>query len=170
MSDIKNDGMYSIDEMVIQKLTSLSSRYIQRYAKKVGIKKIDNGYKFFGFQVTEMNDEYTTRHAKREEKREARRKKEENKTPLPDSDPLDADEETVEIPMQDFEQLQLIVKERDVNQNKIEMLTQRVEEYQTDIKYFKDTLTEALSSMKESLKSIQQQNYIQAKEKGFDKK
>ena len=169
MSDIKNDGMYSIDEMVIQKLTSLSSRYIQRYAKKVGIKKIDNGYKFFGFQVTEMNDEYTTRHAKREEKREARRKKEENKTPLPDSDPLDADEETVEIPMQDFEQLQLIVKERDVNQNKIEMLTKRVEEYQTDIKYFKDTLTEALSSMKESLKSIQQQNYIQAKEKGFDK-
>ena len=58
MSDIKNDGMYSIDEMVIEKLTPLSSRYIQRYAKKVGIKKIDNGYKFFGFQIIEMNDEY----------------------------------------------------------------------------------------------------------------
>ena len=38
------------------------------------------------------------------------------------------------------------------------------------IVHFKDTLTEALSSMKESLKSIQQQNYINAKEKGFDKK
>ena len=170
MSDIKKDGMYSIDEMVIQKLTPLSSRYIQRYAKKVGIKKIDNGYKFFGFQIVEMNDEYTTRHAKKEEKKEARRKKEENKTPLPDGDSLDADDETVEIPMQDYEQIQIILKERDVNQNEIKMLTKRVEEYQTDIKYFKDTLTEALSSMKESLKSIQQQNYIQAKEKGFDKK
>ena len=31
-------------------------------------------------------------------------------------------------------------------------------------------LTDAMSSMKESLKSIQQQNFIQAKEKGFDKK
>jgi len=164
MSDIKNDGMYSIDEMVIEKLTPLSSRYIQRYAKKVGIKKIDNGYKFFGFQIIEMNDEYTTRHAKKEEKKEARRKKEENKAPLPG-----ADEDTIEIPMQEFENIQLVLKQRDVNQNKIEMLTKRVEEYQTDIKYFKDTLTEALSSMKESLKSIQQQNYISAKEKGFDK-
>ena len=53
---------------------------------------------------------------------------------------------------------------------KYQALTKRVEEYQSDIKYFKDTLTEALSSMKESLKSIQQQNYINAKEKGFDKK
>jgi uncharacterized Fe-S radical SAM superfamily protein PflX len=72
--------------------------------------------------------------------------------------------------MEDFEKLQIIVKQRDVNLNKIEMLTQRIEEYQTDIKYFKDTLTDAMSSMKESLKSIQQQNFIQAKEKGFDKK
>ena len=169
MSDIKNDGMYSIDEIVIEKLTPLSSRYIQRYAKKVGIKKIDNGYKFFGFQITEMNNEYTTRHAKKEEKKEARRKKEENKAPFPDGESLGADEDTIEIPMQEFENIQLVLKERDVNQKEIKMLTKRVEEYQTDIKYFKDTLTEALSSMKESLKSIQQQNYISAKEKGFDK-
>ena len=114
MSDIKNDGMYSIDEMV-------------------------------------------------------RRKKEENKAPFPDGESLGADEDTIEIPMQEFENIQLVLKERDVNQKEIKMLTKRVEEYQTDIKYFKDTLTEALSSMKESLKSIQQQNYISAKEKGFDK-
>ena len=80
------------------------------------------------------------------------------------------EEDEVTIPMEDFEKLQIIVKQRDVNLNKIEMLTQRIEEYQTDIKYFKDTLTDAMSSMKESLKSIQQQNFIQAKEKGFVKK
>ena len=169
MSDIKNDGMYSIDEMVIEKLTPLSSRYIQRYAKKVGIKKIDNGYKFFGFQITEMNDEYTTRHAKKEEKKEARRKKEENKAPLPDGEYTGADEDTIEISVKDFDNLQRTIAREDTHLKEIQMLTKRVEEYQTDIKYFKDTLTEALSSMKESLKSIQQQNYISAKEKGFDK-
>ena len=76
----------------------------------------------------------------------------------------------VTIPMEDFEKLQIIVKQRDVYLNKIEMLTERIEEYQTDIKYFKDTLTDAMASMKDSLKTIQQQNFIQAKEKGFDKK
>ena len=170
MSDIKNDGMYSIDEMVIEKLTPLSSRYIQRYAKKVGIKKIDNGYKFFGFQITEMNDEYTTRHAKKEEKREARLKKEENKAPLPNGEYKGADEDTIEISVKDFDNVQRTIAREDTHLKEIQMLTKRVEEYQTDIKYFKDTLTEALSSMKESLKSIQQQNYISAKEKGFDKK
>ena len=170
MSDIKNDGMYSIDEMVIEKLTPLSSRYIQRYAKKVGIKKIDNGYKFFGFQITEMNNEYTTRHAKKEEKKEARRKKEENKAPFPDGEYKGADEDTIEISVKDFDNVQRTIAREDTHLKEIQMLTKRVEEYQTDIKYFKDTLTEALSSMKESLKSIQQQNYISAKEKGFDKK
>ena len=170
MSDIINDGMYSIDEMVNQNLTPLSSRYVQRYAKKVGIKKVDNGYKFFGFQITEMNNEYTTRHAKKEEKREARRKKEENTPPLTDGEYTGADEDTIEISVKDYDNIQRTIAREDIHLNKIEMLTQRVEEYQTDIKYFKDTLTEALSSMKESLKSIQQQNYISAKEKGFDKK
>jgi ABC-type Zn2+ transport system substrate-binding protein/surface adhesin len=170
MSDIINDGMYSIDEMVNQNLTPLSLRYVQRYAKKVGIKKVDNGYKFFGFQITEMNNEYTTRHAKKEEKREARRKKEENTPPLTDGEYTGADEDTIEISVKDYDNIQRTIAREDIHLNKIEMLTQRVEEYQTDIKYFKDTLTEALSSMKESLKSIQQQNYISAKEKGFDKK
>ena len=50
------------------------------------------------------------------------------------------------------------------------MLTERIEEYQDDIKYFKDTLTDVVASIKDSLKTIQQQNFIQAKEKGFDKK
>ena len=148
--NLKKDGMYTVSDIESKKLAIVSKRLVQKYAKKNKIRSIDNRYTFTGYQILDMNKYYTDNYAKASAKTD--------------------EEDEVTIPMEDFEKLQIIVKQRDVNLNKIEMLTQRIEEYQTDIKYFKDTLTDAMSSMKESLKSIQQQNFIQAKEKGFDKK
>tara|TARA_R110000822_G_scaffold69306_1_gene168339 strand:+ start:218 stop:757 length:540 start_codon:yes stop_codon:yes gene_type:complete len=176
--NLKKDGMYTVSDIESKNFAIVSKRLVQKYAKKNKIRSIDNRYTFTGYQILDMNKYYTEKYANASAKKSANTKKktthsqpkievaisEENK------EEEEEEEDEVTIPMEDFEKLQIIVKQRDVNLNKIEMLTQRIEEYQDDIKYFKDTLTETISSIKESLKSIQQQNFIQAKEKGFDKK
>ena len=175
--NLKKDGMYTVSDIESKNLAIVSKRVVQKYAKKNKIRSIDNRYTFTGYQILDMNKYYTEKYANASAKKSANTKKKtthsQPKIEVAISEEKKKeqdDEDEVTIPMEDFEKLQIIVKQRDVNLNKIEMLTQRIEEYQTDIKYFKDTLTDAMSSMKESLKSIQQQNFIQAKEKGFDKK
>ena len=166
--------MYTISDIESKNFAIVSKRLVQKYAKKNKIRSIDNRYTFTGYQILDMNKYYTEKYANASAKKSANTKKKtthsQPKIEVAISEENKEEEDEVTIPMEDFEKLQIIVKQRDVNLNKIEMLTQRIEEYQTDIKYFKDTLTDAMSSMKESLKSIQQQNFIQAKEKGFDKK
>ena len=166
--------MYTISDIESKNLAIVSKRLVQKYAKKNKIRSIDNRYTFTGYQILDMNKYYTEKSAKASANKVANAQKKtthsQPKIEVDISEENKEEEGEVTIPMEDFEKLQIIVKQRDVNLNKIEMLTQRIEEYQTDIKYFKDTLTDAMSSMKESLKSIQQQNFIQAKEKGFDKK
>mgnify|MGYP003629064766 FL=1 len=172
--NLKKDGMYTVSDIELKKLAIVSKRLVQKYAKKNKIRSIDNRYTFTGYQILDMNKYYTEKYANASAKKSANAQKKtthsQPKIEVAISEENKEEEDEVTIPMEDFEKLQIIVKQRDVNLNKIEMLTQRIEEYQTDIKYFKDTLTDAMSSMKESLKSIQQQNFIQAKEKGFDKK
>ena len=172
--NLKKDGMYTVSDIESKKLAIVSKRLVQKYAKKNKIRSIDNRYTFTGYQILDMNKYYTEKYANASANKVANAQKKtthsQPKIEVDISEENKEEEDEVTIPMEDFEKLQIIVKQRDVNLNKIEMLTQRIEEYQTDIKYFKDTLTDAMSSMKESLKSIQQQNFIQAKEKGFDKK
>jgi hypothetical protein len=172
--NLKKDGMYTVSDIESKNFAIVSKRLVQKYAKKNKIRSIDNRYTFTGYQILDMNKYYTEKYANASAKKSANAQKKtthsQPKIEVDISEENKEEEDEVTIPMEDFEKLQIIVKQRDVNLNKIEMLTQRIEEYQTDIKYFKDTLTDAMSSMKESLKSIQQQNFIQAKEKGFDKK
>ena len=175
--NLKKDGMYTVSDIESKNFAIVSKRLVQKYAKKNKIRSIDNRYTFTGYQILDMNKYYTEKYANASAKKSANTKKKTTHSQpkievaiSEEKKKVQDDEDEVTIPMEDFEKLQIIVKQRDVNLNKIEMLTQRIEEYQTDIKYFKDTLTDAMSSMKESLKSIQQQNFIQAKEKGFDKK
>ena len=175
--NLKKDGMYTVSDIESKNFAIVSKRVVQKYAKKNKIRSIDNRYTFTGYQILDMNKYYTEKYANASANKVANAQKKTThsqpkiKVAISEENKKEQDDEDeVTIPMEDFEKLQIIVKQRDVNLNKIEMLTQRIEEYQTDIKYFKDTLTDAMSSMKESLKSIQQQNFIQAKEKGFDKK
>jgi|TARA_R110000787_G_scaffold284992_1_gene399498 hypothetical protein len=172
--NLKKDGMYTVSDIESKNFAIVSKRLVQKYAKKNKIRSIDNRYTFTGYQILDMNKYYTEKYANASANKVANAQKKtthsQPKIEVDISEENKEEEDEVTIPMEDFEKLQIIVKQRDVNLNKIEMLTQRIEEYQTDIKYFKDTLTDAMSSMKESLKSIQQQNFIQAKEKGFDKK
>ena len=173
--NFKKDGMYTVSDIELKKLAIVSKRLVQKYAKKNKIRSIDNRYTFTGYQILDMNKYYTEKYANASAKKSANaQKKTTHSQPkievdIPEENKKDEEDE-VSIPMEEFEKLQIIVKERDVLFSKIEMLTERVEEYQDDIKYFKDTLRDVVASIKDSLKTIQQQNFIQAKEKGFDKK
>ena len=50
--DIKKDGLYNIRDTA--DLTKWDIRKLQRYAKKVGIKKIDRMYLFYGYQIEKI--------------------------------------------------------------------------------------------------------------------
>ena len=63
--DIKKDALYSIKET--SDFTMWSVRKLQRHAKKLSIKKIDNRYLFYGYQIEQiillksgLNDNVTT--------------------------------------------------------------------------------------------------------------
>ena len=63
--DIKKDALYSIKET--SDFTKWSIRKLQRHAKKTDIKKIDNRYLFYGYQIEQiillksgLNDNVTT--------------------------------------------------------------------------------------------------------------
>jgi len=63
--NIKKDALYSINETM--DLIKWSRRKLQRYAQKKGIKKIDNRYLFYGYQIeqiillkSKLNDNVTT--------------------------------------------------------------------------------------------------------------
>lgn len=63
--DIKKDALYNIKET--SDLTKWSRRKLQRHAKKTDIKKIDNRYLFYGYQIEQiillksgLNDNVTT--------------------------------------------------------------------------------------------------------------
>ena len=189
--EIKKDGFYSVLEILDYGLVNASERTLQNYAKKYNIRKIDNFYRFTGHQVIILRNTYEKRAKNKAKKIEMAERNErllaEKMASIKDVDlnlKIDAaeekkkeDDDEVSIPIEEFQKLQIIVKQRDVNLNKIEMLVDRVEDYKNEIQYLRESLDKRndqmdkmLESINSSLASIQQQNFIQAKEKGFDKK
>ena len=174
---IIKDNMYTITDIVENGFCSVSKRVIQIYAKKNKIKRIDSRYVFFGYQVTQMNELYERRakkRAKNEEKKRARKLREEQK-PKPILEITEEDKEMMEIPIEDFELLQETILNERVQGSKIEQLLERIADYKNEITYLRESLDKRndqmdslLRSINDSLKTIQQKNYIEAKDKGYD--
>ena len=169
--------MYTITDIVENGFCSVSKRVIQIYAKKNKIKRIDSRYVFFGYQVMQMNELYERRakkRAKNEEKKRARKLREEQK-PKPILEITEEDKEMMQIPIEDFELLQATILNERVQGSKIEQLLERIADYKNEITYLRESLDKRndqmdslLRSINDSLKTIQQKNYIEAKDKGYD--
>ena len=183
---IKKDGFYSIDEIIDYKLVSKSRRTIQDYAKKIGVRKIDSAYQFTGYQVLE----YQKLNARRAQKRAQNKEKEKlrlvykaeqddidliknNVTINKESESVD----TFELSGEDYDKLQQTVIRDKVNQEKVQTLTQRIAEYQQEIKHYIEEIAQKngqinvlLKSVNEHLANSRERNFIEAKEKGLDKK
>ena len=192
--EIKKDGFYSVLEILDYGLVNASERTLQNYAKKYNIRKIDNFYRFTGHQVIILRKTYETRAKNKAKKIEmAERNKRllaakiasikdvdtnlKIEAPISEESKEDYDTIEVEFTTEEYDNIQETIKLAAVQSDKIEMLVDRVEDYKNEIQYLRESLNKRndqmdkmLESINSSLASIQQQNFIQAKEKGFDKK
>lgn len=178
MKDLLKDGMYSVQEIKENNFSVISEREVQRYASRNGIKKIDRRYILSGYQILEMNKFYKERADKRADKKASR-------DVLRDTAPIEktkkieveeVDQDMMEIPIEDYELLQETILNERVQGSKIEQLLERVADYKNEITYLRESLDKRndqmdslLRSINDSLKTIQQQNFIEAKDKGYDK-
>jgi len=192
--DIKKDGFYSVLEILDYKIVNVSERTLQNYGRKHNIRKIDNFYRFTGHQVIILRKTYEKRAKNKAKKIEmAERNKRllaakiasikdvdtnlEAEAPISEESKEDYDTIEVEFTTEEYDNIQETIKLAAVQSDKIEMLVDRVEDYKNEIQYLRESLNKRndqmdkmLESINSSLASIQQQNFIQAKEKGFDKK
>ena len=186
--EIKKDGFYSVFEILDYGIVNASDRTLQNYAKKNKIRRIDRSYRFTGYQVIELRSFYEKRAKKRAKKTEIT----ERKTPISDNSELEAlrkenkllkAELTKDIPHQEKlkEAIKLITLEAMEQGVTHKVFTE--EEY-TDIigtlaevnfqtkqvEYLKGRVEKQDEMLQEISSQIRQRNFIEAKEKGLDKK
>ena len=174
---IKKDGFYSIDDIIDYKLVPQTQRTIQNYARKIGVRKIDATYMFTGYQVLEyqkLNERRAKKRAQKQEKEKLRLAQKadqedidlikNNVTNIKESESAD----TFELSGEDFDKLQQTVMQK---------LTKRISEYQQEIEHYIDEIAQKngqinvlLKSVNEHLANSRERNFIEAKEKGLDKK
>tara|TARA_R110001606_G_scaffold366153_1_gene521190 strand:- start:73 stop:639 length:567 start_codon:yes stop_codon:yes gene_type:complete len=183
---IKKDGFYSIDDIIDYKLVPQTQRTIQNYARKIGVRKIDATYMFTGYQVLEyqkLNERRAKKRAQKQEKEKLRLAQKadqedidlikNNVTNIKESESAD----TFELSGEDFDKLQQTVMQNKVNQERVQTLTKRISEYQQEIEHYIDEIAQKngqinvlLKSVNEHLANSRERNFIEAKEKGLDKK
>jgi len=186
--EIKKDGFYSVFEILDYGIVNVSDRTLQNYAKKNKIRRIDRSYRFTGYQVIELRSFYEKKAKKRAKKTETT----ERKTPISDNSELEAlrkenkllkAELTKDVPHQEKlkEAIRLITLEAMEQGVTHKVFTE--EEY-TDIigtiaevdfqkkqvEYLKSRVEKQDEMLQEISSQIRQRNFIEAKEKGFDKK
>ena len=186
--EIKKDGFYSVFEILDYGIVNASDRTLQNYAKKNKIRRIDRSYRFTGYQVIELRSFYEKRAKKRAKKIETT----ERKTPISDNSELEAlrkenkllkAELTKDVPHQEKlkEAIRLITLEAMEQGVTHKVFTE--EEY-TDIigtiaevdfqkeqvEYLRGRVEKQDVILNKLVQQASERNYIEAKEKGFDKK
>ena len=203
--DIKKDGLYSIRETA--EITKWSVRKLQRHAKKEDIKKIENRYLFYGYQIekillskTGLSDNVTTVTTNStggydktveplsvvqilEKEIENLRNERDYLKEKYDTDVAELKAEIYkDIPHQQKlkEAIQLITLEAmeqnvqhkvftDEEYNDIIGTLSEVEFQTKQVEYLKSRVEKQDGILQELAQQMSQRNFIEAKEKGFDK-
>ena len=203
--DIKKDGLYSIRETA--EITKWSVRKLQRHAKKEDIKKIENRYLFYGYQIekillskTGLSDNVTTVTTNStggydktveplsvvqilEKEIENLRNERDYLKEKYDTDVAELKAELYkDIPHQQKlkEAIQLITLEAmeqnvqhkvftDEEYNDIIGTLSEVEFQTKQVEYLKSRVEKQDGILQELAQQMSQRNFIEAKEKGFDK-
>ena len=189
--EIKDDHFYPIKEAVI--LTKIKHRTLTRKASTMGAKIIDGRYLLTGKQVKFLI-------VKQQEKKayldrldrqalDKLDKNDENSDNIlaPDDDQDDDQDDgtvTETFTAEEHEQLQKLVYNEPLKKDRLEELVETIQDYRNQIAYLSKSLDkkdeqmtllihsikESLDTIKETQKNMQQRNFLEAKEKGFDKK
>ena len=181
--DIKDNGFYSIKET--SKIVDISSRTLQRIAKKNQHRIIDGRYLFTGFQIKELLSKKTV---------QTTMSRQTTETPTNDIQgiirEIDNEEYVLlvlksirdnkhleEFTDEEYNQFKDRLKEANFLENRIKEYKEeiiRMEEYVLDyrnnIEYLKKSLDRRAEETSIILKTIEQKNYIEAHDKGYDKK
>ena len=192
--DIKKDGFYSVLEILDYGLVNASERTLQNYAKKYNIRKIDNFYRFTGHQVIILRNTYEKRAKNKAKKIEMAERNErllvEKMASIKDvdlnlkTDTTDDDIITETFTAEEHIQLQDLIYGEPHKRKYVEKLIDTITDYKNQIAYLgkslerKDeqmtilihSIKDSLETIKETQKNMQQRNFIEAKEKGLDKK
>jgi predicted O-linked N-acetylglucosamine transferase (SPINDLY family) len=193
MNDIKDDAMYSITEIMRTGLTTLPLRTVQRYARNNRVKSIDNSYKFYGYQINEMNNLYAKKRAKKKESGVTYA----NVPPIKKEVAQDLITLIKDIDNEDYVRAMLVAIKEDkhleefsqeeykimeqqltdsVNLSKrieeykeeIQRMDDYVQDYRNNIEYLKKSLDSRAKETDIILKSVIQRNMIEAKREGLD--
>ena len=193
MNDIKDDAMYSITEIMRTGLTTLPLRTVQRYARNNRVKSIDNSYKFYGYQINEMNILYDKKRAKKKESGVTYA----NVPPIKKEVAQDLITLIKDIDNEDYVRAMLVAIKEDKHLEEFSQeeykimeqqltdsvnLSKRIEEYKEEIKrmddyvqdyrnnieYLKKSLDSRAKETDIILKSVIQRNMIEAKREGLD--
>jgi len=188
--EIKEDGVYSISETA--KKTSLTSRWLQRYAKQHYFEKVDNRYLFSGKDIKKIildRANQTTMSRQNDiERQSAPTYNNVSKEVIKLVSEIDNDDYIIallnavkedkhieEFTIDEYtllqERLQSLNKlDRRIDEYKeeIKRMDEYVKDYRQNVEYFKKSLERKAEETEILLKTITQRNYIEAKEKGFD--
>ena len=210
MDDINLTAFYSIADIQLKGLSSLSEREMQRYSKNNGLKRIDRRYIFTGHQLTEMNEFYRSKADKkkmrqdlREELRLKKLEKENTFDAVVNSKIEGHNTEVYDKEInrlrKENEELRKKLSEEVPHQQKLkeaiqlitlEAMEQNVqhkifseEEYQDiigtitevdfqkeQVNYLRGRVEKQDAILQKLVDQAQQRNFIEAREKGFDKK
>ncbi len=204
MEEINLTAFYSIADIQLKGLSSLSEREMQRYSKNKKLKRIDRRYIFTGHQLKEMNDFYRkkadNKKLRQELREELRLKKIEEaklKNAIQKVDISFQDAEIIKL-RKENEELRKMLSEEIPHQQKLKEAIQLITleameqnvmhkvftdeeyndiigtiaevEFQTkQVEYLKNRVEKQDEILSSLTRQIQQRNYIEAKDKGFDK-
>jgi len=137
-------------------LTNLTVRAIQYKCKEEKIRKKSNRY-----LITQTHiDKWLSNENKRKNENE---------------DATNVTTITQEFTIEEYEKLERIIKQQEVNLTDIKHLQEMIESYQDQIQYLRNSLDKKdemmnrlIDSLESHSKNLLQKNYIEAREKGFD--
>ena len=184
--EIKDDHFYPIKEAVI--LTKIKHRTLTRKASTMGAKIIDGRYLLTGKQVKflilkqQEKKTYLDR-LDRQALDKLVKNDENNDNILSPDDDQDDGTVTETFTAEEHEQLQKLVYNEPLKKDRLEELVETIQDYRNQIAYLSKSLDkkdeqmtllihsikESLDTIKETQKNMQQRNFLEAKEKGFDK-
>ena len=181
--NLKDDAFYSINEVL--NFVTWNKRKLQRYASKNNIRKIDKRYLFTGLdirKIQKINDNVTTKskivaNIKTISPRIINLIKEiDNEEYIislltaikEDKHIEEMSEDEYQLFIDKLKEANLLAERVEEYKKEISRMESYVEDYRNNIAYFKKSLDKRQEETELLLKSLNQRNYIEAKEKGFD--
>ena len=167
---IEKSFLYSIKDSA--KITNIPARTLSRIALANNNRKIDGRYLFLGSQLETLIEKRIEKEKNLANRSPTPRQTKENKAILKTSKTVISVDEYNRLKEENqkiiFQQEVFDAKEKGLN-DVVNLMTEQADHYKNQFQYQKEQATRILDMHEQLIKTIQQNNFIEAKSKGFDK-